>query len=300
VTASEALAKAPRVLPRVAAGSWINADFGVWIGHHDDRRAWDLLGETRDALARASDHAAPEARERAWEAFRSACGSDWCWWYGGDHHSENLEEFDRLYRRHLEAVYVFLGRPAPPALHETLITTRRAESRVSRPSGAVLPVLDGKLTAPEEWLAAGVYRAPLLASAMRRGSRLVECVRFGIGAERLALLVETAVPARDALARGELAVSFPGPTTLRYRVRLFHGDLTLRRETRTALGWVGSATEAQAAADAVLELSLPIAELRPEGGRVEFRVQALDGDVELERHPEPAPLEIEMGEVTRD
>jgi alpha-amylase/alpha-mannosidase (GH57 family) len=300
VTVSQALADAtPRELPRVFAGSWINADFAVWIGHAEDRRAWDLLGETREALSQAGGGVSPEARERAWEAFRAACGSDWCWWYGGDHHTENLEEFDRLYRRHLEAVYVFLGLPVPAALSETLIAPR-LEPRASRPSGAVVPVLDGRITTPEEWVAAGVYRAPLLASAMRRGAQAVVEVRFGIGAERLAVLVQTPGQAREALARTQLAVDFPGPVTLRYRVSLSSGDPVVARERRTGMGWVASASGARAAAEEVLELSLPLGELRGQGPRVEFRVLVLEGDVEAERHPEPVLLSIEMGEVIRD
>ena len=51
VTVAEALASAAaRELPRVFAGSWIGADFSVWIGHADDRRAWDALQDARDAL----------------------------------------------------------------------------------------------------------------------------------------------------------------------------------------------------------------------------------------------------------
>jgi alpha-amylase/alpha-mannosidase (GH57 family) len=300
VTVSQALAEAtPRELPRVFAGSWINADFAVWIGHAEDRRAWDLLGETREALSQAGEGVSAEARERAWEAFRAACGSDWCWWYGGDHHTENLEEFDRLYRRHLEAVYAFLGLPVPAALREALIAPR-LEARASRPSGSVVPVLDGRITTPEEWVAAGVYRAALLASAMRRGAQAVAEVRFGIGAERLAVLVQTPGPAREALARTQLAVDFPGPVTLRYRVSLSSGQLVVARERRTGMGWVASATEARVAAEEVLELSLPLGELRGQGPRVEFRVLVLEGDVEAERHPEPVLLSIEMGEVTRD
>ena len=79
VTMSEAMAAGvPHQLPRVFAGSWIHSDFSVWIGHADDRRAWDLLGAARDALSAAekSGGVAPEARERAREAFRAASGSD--------------------------------------------------------------------------------------------------------------------------------------------------------------------------------------------------------------------------------
>ena len=29
-------------------GSWINANFNVWIGAPEDNKAWDLLSEARD------------------------------------------------------------------------------------------------------------------------------------------------------------------------------------------------------------------------------------------------------------
>jgi hypothetical protein len=323
ITPSEALATAERPeLSRVFAGSWIHADFSVWIGHEDDRRAWDLLGEARDALAQHGEAASPEDRQQAWEAFRAACGSDWCWWYGDDHHSENDFEFDRLFRRHLQAIYRRLGLPVPEALEETLITTRRPEVRQSRPTGEVLPVLDGRITSPEEWIAAGVHRVPIVGGAMRRGPCHVESLRFGVGGERLHLMVETRLTALELLARGELAFSFPGPTTLRYRLgtrdtRARSGGargeseeglgslqvlrLDVRREERTGMGWVRGATEARAAAVTCVEVSIPLSELRPGPGRkLEFRVLVLQGDVEVERHPEVGPIEISLGEVTRD
>ncbi|MBI3931958.1 MAG: glycoside hydrolase [Acidobacteria bacterium] len=298
VTVSQALETAPqRELPRVFAGSWIHADFSVWIGHADDRRAWDLLGEARDALDRQAERVTTEALEKAWEAFRAACGSDWCWWYGEEHHSENDFEFDRLFRRHLQAVYVFLGLAVPEALGETLITTRRLEVRHSRPTGAVEPTLDGRISRPDEWVAAGVHRVPLVGNAMRRGSVEVRALRFGLGAEQVHLLVETAGPARALLGRCDVVLSFPGPTALRYRVG---ARGAVRREERTGLGWVAAPTSARAAAEEFLEASVPISELRPAPGRrVEFRVVLLQGEVEVERHPETGPIEVSLEEVTR-
>ncbi|MCK7502794.1 MAG: hypothetical protein MZV70_01000 [Desulfobacterales bacterium] len=38
-------------LHRLHAGSWINANFGIWIGHEEDNLAWDYLSMTRDDLA---------------------------------------------------------------------------------------------------------------------------------------------------------------------------------------------------------------------------------------------------------
>ncbi len=302
VTVSEGIGVVEqREMPRVFAGSWIHADFSVWIGHADDRRAWDLLGDARDALSRAPGTVPPTALEMAWAAFRAACGSDWCWWYGEEHSSENDYEFDRLFRRYLRAVYVALELPVPEALDDTLISTRRVEVRQSRPTGAVHPVLDGRITSAEEWVSAGVHRVPLVGTTMRRGPSGVQQVRFGVGGERFHVLVETAGAASDLLKRSEVVVSFPGPTALRYRVGLRDGRVGVRREERTAMGWLDRPTGAQVAADACLESSIPLKELRPgPHRRLEFRVLLLQGEVELERHPEVGPLVISLEEVTRD
>src|SRR6185295_12883276 len=81
VTMSVAVAAPAPALPRVFAGSWIQADFSVWIGHADDRRAWDALGDARDVLDAHELSRAPGPRtadeERAWAAYRAACASDW-------------------------------------------------------------------------------------------------------------------------------------------------------------------------------------------------------------------------------
>jgi hypothetical protein len=214
-----------------------------------------------------------------------------------------------LFRRHLQRVYQCLRLPVPEALEDTLISTRRPEVRQSRPTGEVLPVLDGRISSPEEWIAAGVHRVPIVGGAMRRGPSPVESIRFGVGGERLHLMVETRRAALELLARSELAFSFPGPTTLRYRLGtrdtllppLEALRLEMRREERTGMGWVRGATEARAAAVTCVEASIPLSELRPGPGRkLEFRVLVLQGDVEVERHPEVGPIEISLGEVTRD
>jgi alpha-amylase/alpha-mannosidase (GH57 family) len=291
----------PVELPRVFAGSWINANFSVWIGHEDDRRAWDALGNAREAIERNAAQAPPEARERAWESLRAASGSDWCWWYGEDQAPDSEMEFDRLYRHHLRDVYAALGAPAPESLNAPLITTRCAEVRHSRPTGVLAPILDGRIGSPDEWIAAGVYRPPLLAGARHWGGCSVAVVRFGVGDEHLHLLFETPEPARALLADAQLHVSFPGPTTLRYRVGSTSSGVEVNRETATRMGWVGLPTQARAAADQVIECSVPLAELRPEPGRhVAFRVLVVRGETEIERHPEVEPISFEIEEVTRD
>ena len=291
VTLSEALTAQPaRALPRVFAGSWIHADFSVWIGHADDRRAWDLLGDARDALSAHAEAAPPEARERAWAAYRAACGSDWCWWYGDDRHSDNDYEFDRLFRRFLQCVYVSLGRPVPEALLETIISTRRFEAPARLPRGPIRPTIDGALQ-DGEWDAAGVHHAARAGSMGRAGHGVRE-IRFGLGEGSLYVLVETSAPASEVLSSAELVVSLGG---VRYRIG---SASAVRREDRNGDGWVDRPSQARAAAGAVLEVGVPLAEIPPRDGRLELRVSLRQGETEVERHPEVAPIRIPL-EVTR-
>jgi alpha-amylase/alpha-mannosidase (GH57 family) len=304
VTMSEAVEAAPAAeLPRVFAGSWINADFSVWIGHADDRRAWDLLGEARDALAAAVEQrrVGEPALLRARELFRAACGSDWCWWYGEDHSSENDVEFDRLFRRHLIAIYRELELPPPEALQETLISRRRdAAAGDSRPTGRVRPTIDGALTSPDEWNGAGVHRAAR-GGAMHRGLPELLLIRFGVGDGNLNLLLQASASARALLESGEIVLSFPAPVALRYRVQSSNGQASVERSERLDTGWVASPTWARAAAGEVLEVAIPVAELASgPGAKVSFRVLQAQGGVELQRHPEAGPIEVGLEEVSRD
>ena len=68
-------------------GSWIQHNFGIWIGHPECNRAWDAVYETRQWLlgmtARKSKPADKVAQ--AWEELYIAEGSDWFWWFGDSH-----------------------------------------------------------------------------------------------------------------------------------------------------------------------------------------------------------------------
>lgn len=99
-------------------GSWIDANFSTWIGEPEENRAWDLLGETRDALAatgipapRWSAPAPPpgdpaHAAYMAWEEMYAAEGSDWFWWYGNDQNAPGGDDpFDRAFLTHIGNVY---------------------------------------------------------------------------------------------------------------------------------------------------------------------------------------------------
>lgn len=95
---------------RLHTGSWINADFQIWAGDPMDRAGWRQLAALRAAYEAAG------RPDTAWPALRAAEGSDWFWWYGPEHHSDMRDLFDLLFRRHLQAGWAALGRPAPASL----------------------------------------------------------------------------------------------------------------------------------------------------------------------------------------
>jgi alpha-amylase/alpha-mannosidase (GH57 family) len=64
------------------------------------------------------------ARDQAYEEILIAEGSDWFWWYGDDHSSDQDAEFDDLFRRHVRNAYTALGLEPPAELSETNISTR--------------------------------------------------------------------------------------------------------------------------------------------------------------------------------
>src|SRR5581483_2948282 len=111
VTVSEAIkrqAEKPH-LKSLVPGSWINANFNVWIGAPEDNRAWDYLYHARNFYAQNAARASEDQRKLAFEELLIAEGSDWNWWYGPEHHSANDRDFDELYRKHLSNVYQALG-----------------------------------------------------------------------------------------------------------------------------------------------------------------------------------------------
>jgi len=118
VTMREAVATPGPVhqLRHLVPGSWIHADFSVWAGHEEDRRAWSALALARECWERQSALVSADAADRAYESLLAAEGSDWFWWYGDDHSSALDATFDRLFRTHLRRVYEALGLPVPDAL----------------------------------------------------------------------------------------------------------------------------------------------------------------------------------------
>ncbi len=109
-------------LPALVAGSWVYGTFSTWIGDPDKNRAWDLLGEAKNAYDKAVA-AGRLSGERLAEAERqlAVCeGSDWFWWFGDYNPADSVRDFDRLYRLQLAKLYRLIGEQPPEQITHVL------------------------------------------------------------------------------------------------------------------------------------------------------------------------------------
>ncbi|HET9409654.1 MAG TPA: glycoside hydrolase family 57 protein [Candidatus Sulfotelmatobacter sp.] len=181
VTISEAIARHKNFgkLPLLVPGSWINANFNVWIGAPEDNRAWDYLYNAREFYAQNAARASEAQRKIAFEELLIAEGSDWNWWYGPEHHSANDRDFDELYRKHLSNVYQALGAIPPDYLAQP-ITGIEIRPSFTPQATYIHPRITGDKVRYFEWMGAAVYTADHRAGAMHGKQFLLDSVYAGI------------------------------------------------------------------------------------------------------------------------
>ena len=181
LTVSEAIERHRDVnaLSSLTPGSWISANFNVWIGAPEDNKSWDYLYHARNFYEQTSPNCSEEQRKLAFEELLIAEGSDWNWWYGPEHHSANDREFDELYRKHLSNVYQALGATPPDYLAQPIIGGI-VEPSFTPQTSYIHPRIDGELVRYFEWMGAAHYAADRRSGAMHGKVFLLESVYAGI------------------------------------------------------------------------------------------------------------------------
>ena len=115
----------------------------------------------------------------AYEELLIAEGSDWNWWYGPEHSSDNRPEFDQLYRDHLKNVYRALGLEPPAELSRPILRGFGEGEYHEAPVNLIHPTLDGEVTSHFEWLGAGRYRPDPRSGAMHGGGTAAAEMFYG-------------------------------------------------------------------------------------------------------------------------
>jgi hypothetical protein len=276
VTVKEAVSSLPnRRLDTIAPGSWINANFDIWIGADEDNRAWNFLGEARDFYERekTSSHVRPGGRELAFEELLIAEGSDWCWWYGPEHDSANRPEFDELYRNHLSNVYRALGGQPPEELARSIL--RKATQVISvAPAGVIRPLIDGEISTYFEWIGAGLYRADHRLGAMHGKRFLVQELYYGADEANLFLRVDFLPGERPRLDGMEARLTLDSSNPARVSLRLSRDSVAVEE---FVAGEGGSSPQpldpklVEACFRRVLEIRVPLNAIPNAGPKVRFQ-----------------------------
>jgi len=180
-----------RRLERIHPGSWIEADFHIWIGHPAKNQAWKLLGQVRE-LVQAKLHGGEQDAavvERVMESLDRAEASDWFWWYGPNFTSDQDSIFDLLFRSNLQRACNLLHIDPPAELASAIESTAGDELHgdFTAPGAFITPRIDGECANYFDWLEAGKYRPTGGQSSMFRAQGLFTDVQFGRDLEHLYL-----------------------------------------------------------------------------------------------------------------
>jgi alpha-amylase/alpha-mannosidase (GH57 family) len=250
VTLSQALeSSAPvRRLGRLRAGSWIGATFTTWIGHSEKNRAWSLLAQARNE----AEHSLGAALESSpvFPLLAAAEGSDWFWWFGDDHSSEQDAIFDSSFRELLRGIYRMLGVRAPEELDQPI--KRTGTRSWTEPTGPIAPTIDGAVTDYFEWLMAGQCDTVRGQGAMHQAAGLIRRIAFGSDGRSLFVRIDpergTVRDLLGSLPGGVLSIDLMLPARQTARFHL-EGD----RETQLAGG-----SAVRYAGGKVLEVEIPL------------------------------------------
>ncbi|GFO70191.1 glycoside hydrolase [Geomonas limicola] len=308
-TFSEVLEWVPerRVLSHIHPGSWINANYGIWIGHPEENLGWDYLAKARAAAVQqspavaallAGETAPPdpgkldvgyEVAELVVQALYAAQGSDWFWWYGDDHFSPHSASFDLLFRRHLMNVYRLLGLTVPRELYEP-IKKQSPAGFVREPAALITPAISGLVTDYFEWLAAGLYDLTKQYSAIHAGENLLQSFFYGYDRNFFYVRIDGVQFLEKILKRDDV-LSLHLIHANEYRLDMQLGLSENQLMVKGPAEWQASGTLAQYGVVRIAEarIPLPVLQLTP-GDKIFAYLTLIHSGEEVGRWPVDTPL----------
>ncbi|HEY6872866.1 MAG TPA: glycoside hydrolase family 57 protein [Geobacteraceae bacterium] len=303
-TFSEVLAEGPahRGIGHIHPGSWINANYGVWVGHPEENLGWDYLERARETAAvRSPAVAAMLARRDAPppggdETARQICkslyaaeGSDWFWWYGDDHFSPQSDRFDSLFRRHLMNVYRLLGLDVPRELFEP-IKKKSVAGLVREPAAFISPIINGLVTDYFEWLAAGLYDLTKQASAMHAAESLLQSFFYGFDRKTLYFRID-GVKSLDKSLSADDRLALHLILDREYRLIVGLDAVEGPLEAKIEGSWHTLDLSCRWKILRVCEIGIPLEAINPEpGGKILGYLTLTRAGEEVGRWPTDAPM----------
>lgn len=301
-TVSDALADVPpsQRLSELHSGSWINADYKIWIGHQEDNCGWELIGRTRTRLTELTADLTPDRARGAWDELYAAEGSDWFWWYGDDFDTDFKPEFDRLFRTHLRNVWLHMGLSPPEQLNQPIraAAVPPEADGVTQPLALLSPTIDGLVTDFFEWRGAGSIKTQPPLGAMWKADGIFTAIHFGWNHDQLFLRFD---PDNASHARQQ---SMAAHITLLGRHHMFRLTFSLAPSGPQQFtlfqavdpdAWQEFGHYRSIIRRAILEMALPWKDLHLEPGQeVRLSIVVLEHDLEVARYPHQSHAVLTM------
>ena len=282
-------------LPNLFAGSWINHDFGVWIGSAEDNLAWDYLSQARKALAQANVNALDSEKiHEAWRGIYICEGSDWWWWYGDDRSSANDADFDTMFRNNLSSVYELIDEEIPVHLYTPICKEIIAGLSLA-PRGLISPDIDGLDSNYYEWLLAGHYDASRGGGTMHRAENIIRRLYYGFDLKTLYLRLDTNLSMKsDDIVNLELEIIILKPHLTKIIVP-FNGDAAIILVADKDDHWREVKKIPDIAINKIVELAVSFRDLKVnENDNLEFMTRLKEKGLELEKCPVRGTISVSV------
>ncbi|MGB9719878.1 MAG: hypothetical protein ACPL28_00135 [bacterium] len=243
-------------LKNIFPGSWIGANFNIWIGRPEDHKGWLIVKNLRDRLVEMK-----VTDKELWKRLYFLEGSDWFWWFGDDFFSVTTEVFDELFRKNALWLYKRIGLEPP---HELFVPINpHTEFYVTQPIDQISPVIDGRLTFYYEWYNAGYLDLRRMGGTMQRFAGLFAMVYYGFDKDNLYIRFDVL---NQDIKQYEYEIDFEKPAGLRF---IF-----------------GHAQHVVYEISEIGEVAIPLSQLKLSGeDYLEFVIKAREKGIEVDRTP---------------
>ena len=273
-------------LDRLHPGSWINANYGIWIGHEEDNLSWDYLTETRETLEHFQKANPGKDLEKAWKSIYIAEGSDWNWWYGDEHSTETEKDFDELFRLNLMQVYKEMGKEIPSHLFTPVLRHDRGIAPTLTIRGFIKPKIDGLLTSYYEWYQGAELDVRKSGGSMHKSESIISAIHYGFNEEYLFLRLDPAVPFSSFESDLTLSVVTAKPADIKITFPIMGDDTRAELSEKVNEEWVKVRDITDVAIKDIFEIGIPFADLRAkEKDEINLFISIRKGPEEVERCP---------------
>ena len=272
-------------LKKLHAGSWIYANYGVWIGHEEDNRAWDYLAETRNELEGFQKMNPEKDLSEAWKAIYIAEASDWNWWYGDEHVTETQKDFDELFRANLMKVYREMGKEVPPHLFIPVLKEDRGITPTIAIRGFIEPKIDGFVTSYYEWYQGAYMDVKKSGGSMHRAESILSHLYYGFNKDNLFLRLDPAIPFSELPDNTKFSINLIRPLHMRILIWI---KPSLKAELlKTKNGeWEKIKDIVDVAMQDIFEIKIPFSDLNAnEKDEINLSISIIKNGEEIERCP---------------